>query len=67
MSENDGRADLDEAQIEMATRAAESGLEIMRKRAEKRMEILQLNAKSEQGPQRPVDKREFQKMTDVLI
>ena len=38
MSENDGRADLDEAQIEMAKRAAESGLEIMRKRCEKRVE-----------------------------
>ena len=64
VSENDRRADLDEAQIEMAKRAAESGLEIMRKRGEKR---LQLNAKSEQGSQRPVDKREFQKMTDVPI
>ena len=38
VSENDGRADLDEAQIEMAKRAAESGLEIMRKRGEERME-----------------------------
>ena len=38
VSEDDGRIDLDEAQIEMAKRAAESGLEIMRKRGEKRME-----------------------------
>jgi len=37
VSEDDGRIDLDEAQIEMAKRAAESGLEIMRKRGEKRM------------------------------
>ena len=37
MSENDGRADLDEAHIEMAKRAAESGLGIMRKRGEERM------------------------------
>ena len=37
MSEDDGRTDLDEAQIEMAKRAAESGLEIIRKRCEKRM------------------------------
>ena len=31
MSEDDGRADLDEAQIETAKRAAESGLEILRR------------------------------------
>ena len=39
VSEQDGRADLDEAQLEMAKRAAESGLEIMRERGEKRSEI----------------------------
>ena len=38
MSEDDGRIDLDEAQIEMAKRAAASGPEIMRKCCEKRME-----------------------------
>ena len=38
VSENDGRADLDEAQIEIAKRAAEPGFEIMRKRGEKRFE-----------------------------
>ena len=38
MSEDDGRIDLDEAQIEMAKRAAESGLETMRTCGEKRME-----------------------------
>ena len=38
MPEDDGRIDLDEAQIEMAKRAAESGLEIMRRRCEKRLE-----------------------------
>ena len=38
MSEDDGRIDLDEAQIEMTKRAAESGLEIMRKCGEQRME-----------------------------
>ena len=31
MSEDDGRADLDEAQIETAKRAAEQGLEILRR------------------------------------
>ena len=40
VSENDGRADLDEAQFEMAKRAAESGLEILRKRGEERMETI---------------------------
>ena len=38
VSGNDGRADLDEAQLEMAKRAAESGLEIMRTREGKRSE-----------------------------
>ena len=32
VSENDGRADLDEAQLEMARQAAEAGLAIARKR-----------------------------------
>ena len=43
MSEDDGRIDLDEAQIGMAKRATESGLEIMRKRGEKRMETTSTN------------------------
>jgi len=38
VSENDGRADLDEAQLEMARQAAEAGLAIARKRGEKRSE-----------------------------
>ena len=38
VSDDDGRADLDEAQIEMVKRAAESGLEVMRERGENRME-----------------------------
>ena len=43
MSEDDGRADLDEAQIEIAKRAAESGLEILRRPGEKRMETTSTN------------------------